>query len=343
MNSKPTLTIGIPTYNGEAYIPTALDSVIKQITVALEPRVDILISDNASTDGTPEIVKTYQNTHPIRIHYFRNESNLGYDKNVDMLFKKASGQFIWILGDDDALEDGAISHVLNILDHNPDIKAIQVNFDKYDKKLESIVQKVEIPKDLYCRNAETFLINSKGRYGAVSSLIIDKVAWNNEDLSKGFGSQVIHAYALLKILLRGDSYIDMLPLVKVREGSENFVKHGDGDALIRIALTSGSLYRSMREMGYDPKIIRWHLRPDRRYAYDAIPRAKLWGIKNELTVAKQYIAIHNSPVLWFKWLPVLFCPDPIFRKLYPFKKAVSAKTRVIERKLKECLKIQKTN
>jgi glycosyltransferase involved in cell wall biosynthesis len=297
------------------------------------------VSDSASTDGIPEIVREYQDAYLAVIQYSRNDYNLGYDRNVDMLFKKASGQFVWILGDDDTLEDGALTHVLNLIDQNPDIKVMQVNFDKFDKKLERIVEKVLINEDLYCYDAEAFLVNSKGRYGAVSSLIFNKEAWNREDLFRGFGSEVIHMYALVKILLRGDSYICKQSLVKVREGSENFVKRGDGDALLRIALASGSLYCFMREIGYGPKIIRWLLKPDRRYAYNAISPAKLWGIKNKLVVVKKLIAIHNSPVLWLKWIPTIFIPDPIFRKIYFLKKRISSKTRIIERKLKEYLKI----
>lgn len=147
------------------------------------------------------------------------------------------------------------------------------------------------------------------------------------------------AYVLFKIILSGDSYIEKQPLVKVRDGSEHFVKHGDGDALLRIALASGELYCSMKAMGYDPKIIRWHLRADRRYVYDAIPRAKLWGIKDKLAAAKKLVAVHNSPELWIRWIPLIFCcPDPIFRRLYVFKKGVSSKTRVIERTLKKLLR-----
>jgi len=334
VNSK-ILTVGIPTYNGSTLISTALDSVLKQISSGLETRVDILISDNASSDGVGEIIHAYQANHPTLIQYSRNDSNIGFDRNVDILFKKASGKYIWMLGDDDALEEGALLYVLDILDKYPSLMAIQVNFDKYDLKLEKIVQQVSIPEDLYCRDAETFLINSKGRWGAVSSLIINKDAWNSEDLSNGFGSQITFAFALFKILRRGDSYIIKQPLVKVRDGSEHNVKRGDGDALLRIALASGTLYHQMRDMGYSSKIIRWHLKADRPYAYNAIPLAKLWGIKNKLVVVKKLIAVHNGPVLWLKWFPVVFCPDPIFKIIYLFKKAVSSKTRPIEYKLKK--------
>ena len=169
----------------------------------------------------------------------------------------------------------------------------------------------------------------------MSSLIINKNAWNGEDFPEGFGTRIAFAYALFKIILRGDSYIAKQPLVKVRDGSEHNVKRGDGDALLMIALESGTLYQQMGKMGYRPEIIQRHLKEDRPYAYNAIPLAKFWGIKNKRAAAKKLIALHNSPTLWLKWLPLIFFPDTIFRALYSTKKRISAKTRVIERSLKE--------
>jgi glycosyltransferase involved in cell wall biosynthesis len=338
MADNVILTIGIPTYNGAAYIGSTLDSVIRQISDGLDASVDILVSDNASVDDIPKIVKTYQESSFVSIQYSRNDKNLGFDRNVDLLFKKAQGQYVWLLGDDDVLEDGALRYVVDLLNQHPRLKAVQVNFDKYDKNLEKIIQKVDIPENLYCTDADTFLMHSKGRWGAIASLVIDKEAWNKEDLAKGFGSQIIFAYGLFQVLLRGDSYIVKQSLVKVRAGSEKAVQRGDGDALLFIALASGTLYRAMKEMGYGSKIIRWYIEQDRRYVYDAIPMAKLWGLNNRQHLVEKLIAVHNGPALWLKYIPLLYCPDLIFQKLYAFKKGVSSKTRVIERKLKTLIK-----
>lgn len=338
MTGNVLLTIGIPTYNGAAYLGSTLDSVIRQIADGLDACVDILVSDNASLDDIPQIVKTYQESSTVSIQYSRNEKNLGFDRNVDVLFKKARGQYVWLLGDDDVLEEGALRYVVDLLNQHPRLKAVQVNFDKYDKSLDKIIQKVDIPDDLYCTDADTFLMHSKGRWGAIASLVINKDAWNKEDLSKAIGSQIIFAYGLFQILLRGDSYIVKQPLVKVRAGSEKAVQRGNGDALLFIALASGTLYRAMKEMGYGEKIGRWYLKQDRRYVYDAIPTAKLWGINDRKLLVEKLIAVHNGPALWLKYIPLLYCPDLIFQKLYTFKKGVSSKTRVIERKLKTLLK-----
>jgi len=53
------LTIAIPTYNGARYIREALDSIISQLD-DIDEEVEIVISDNASTDQTPEIIENYR-------------------------------------------------------------------------------------------------------------------------------------------------------------------------------------------------------------------------------------------------------------------------------------------
>lgn len=337
MRDSTTLTIGIPTYNGSAYIRTALDSVTTQLDPALNTRVDILISDNGSTDETPGIISEYQKIHPdIRIHYSRNPVNLGYDKNVDMLFKKAAGRYVWLLADDDALKEDALRTAMRVLDSNDHLMAALVNFDTFDRALENVVTRSQPREDLLCHDAEAFLLNSNGSYGQVSSLILSRDAWNAEDLSYGFGSNFIHMFALFKILLRGDSYIINRPLLNVRLGSENFGT--SGDALLSIALSTGALFNAMPAMGYGARIIRTLRSPARRYAYDTILIAKLLGIAHKAAIVKKLIATHNSPALWIKYIPIIFFPDAMFKRMYYIKKGISAKTRVWERVLKTWLK-----
>ena len=228
--------------------------------------------------------------------------------------------------------------MLDLLEKNTKLGVVQVNFDKYDKKLEKIIQKVSISVDRYCQNAETFLYNSEDRWGAIAALIIEKNAWNELDLTEALGTQTIFGYGLFEILLKRDSYIVKNALVKVRDGSEKAVKSGDGDARLTIALASGLLYRAMPSMGYSQKIVDCYLKRDRKYAYQAIPLAKLWGIKNKVLAAKKMIAIHNSPILWIKWLPLMFFSDTIYKKIHQIKKWVSSKTRPMEKRLKTYLR-----
>jgi glycosyltransferase involved in cell wall biosynthesis len=74
------LSVGIPVYNGEGYLAAALESLLAQSLKEIE----IVISDNASTDCTPEICRAYQ-AKDKRIRYVRNEQNIGAARNFNRL------------------------------------------------------------------------------------------------------------------------------------------------------------------------------------------------------------------------------------------------------------------
>jgi glycosyltransferase involved in cell wall biosynthesis len=92
----PLVSIGMPVYNGEPFIRQAIDSVLAQTYQHLE----IIISDNASTDATAEISLEYA-AKDQRIKYFRNPLNLGVYANFRAVVALASGEyFMWAAIDD---------------------------------------------------------------------------------------------------------------------------------------------------------------------------------------------------------------------------------------------------
>src|SRR5882757_1638925 len=109
------LSICIPTYNNAHVIAETLDSIIGQAG----PETEIVVSDNASTDNTRQVVEDYQNKFP-RIHYFRWEKNMGVDWNLLKVVELARGDYCWFLGDD-VLKKGALSRVLQELDAGYDM------------------------------------------------------------------------------------------------------------------------------------------------------------------------------------------------------------------------------
>ncbi|MGE3535349.1 MAG: glycosyltransferase family 2 protein [Parachlamydiales bacterium] len=124
------LTICIPTYNRADYLPSALESVLSQVT----DRVEIAICDNGSVDNTPEIVASYVQKYPF-IKFFRFEKNVGPDGCFIKAAEIATGEYFWFLGDDDAIEEGSIQTVLQALDESPNLSGISVNRKIYDPTL----------------------------------------------------------------------------------------------------------------------------------------------------------------------------------------------------------------
>jgi hypothetical protein len=92
----PRLSIGLPVYNGENYLPQALDALLAQTYRDFE----IVISDNASTDRTPAICEAYAARDP-RIRVERQSVNRGAAANYNRTFEMARGElFKWAAHDD---------------------------------------------------------------------------------------------------------------------------------------------------------------------------------------------------------------------------------------------------
>ncbi len=100
--SIPKVTIAIPTYNRGKYLPEAVESALNQDY----PELEVIVSDNASTDNTLEIIEKYKKNP--RFFFYRTEDNQGARGNWEkLLYKYSTGDWFMVLGSDDYLLDPA--------------------------------------------------------------------------------------------------------------------------------------------------------------------------------------------------------------------------------------------
>jgi glycosyltransferase involved in cell wall biosynthesis len=111
-SERPLLTIAIPTYNRWGCLKQLLEILAPQL--AGESRVELIVSDNASPDDTPDVVASFREKG-LALIYNRNEKNLGADANIVHCFEMARGEYVWIFGDDDLIAPGTINRVLHAL------------------------------------------------------------------------------------------------------------------------------------------------------------------------------------------------------------------------------------
>jgi len=116
VGNKPRVSIGLPVFNGEKYLRTALDSILAQTYQDFE----LVISDNASTDRTPRICRAYA-AWDSRIHYYRNKRNLGATRNFNRVFELSSGEYFKWAAHDDVLAPEFLSRCVSVLDREPSI------------------------------------------------------------------------------------------------------------------------------------------------------------------------------------------------------------------------------
>ena len=303
------LTIGIPTYNGAKHIHETLEAVINQVSKEMSSQVDILISDNGSTDGTQAVIEKFIINSHITIEYIRNSENIGYDKNINQLFEKSKSEYLWTLADDDVPVAGAVKKILNTINnYKPDI--IILNFDAYDQKLLNKMHSMQLPPQIHCTNPNDFFKNSHGRYGQVSSLITRRTRWVLANVEDAFGTNYVHVYAVYKIMIAGTAEILGEPFIKVRLGSENFGT--DGDSLLSIATSGVKLIHLMNSIGYEKKIIKGLLKESESYVLNTVKISKRIGIKDKSKAVNNLLQAYNSPKIWIRYISLIYMPDFIY-------------------------------
>ena len=116
-NQNIILSICIPTYNRAEFLNSSLRSIFKQIEN--NSLVEVVVSDNDSTDDTFEVVKSYRQYTNFK--YFRQGENVGMSKNILDVVSKAQGEFCWLIGDDDFILQGAIDQLLKLIHTNKEV------------------------------------------------------------------------------------------------------------------------------------------------------------------------------------------------------------------------------
>lgn len=118
----PLVTIAIPTMNRRHDLPTSIDSVLAQDYKNFE----LLISDNGSTDDTPEFCKELE-AQDCRVRHIRHEQNIGFMANWNFVLQQAAGKYFMWLGDDDWIEPGTLSAYVEFLENHADYSLVSGN------------------------------------------------------------------------------------------------------------------------------------------------------------------------------------------------------------------------
>ncbi len=121
--AAPLVSIIIPTYNRAALLKEAIDSALAQTY----PNLEVVVADNASTDGTQAAVSGY--TGDPRFRYFKNSSNLGMVGNWrKALLEHTAGEWFLLLSDDDLLLDpDYIAEAVRLINEFPKTMLVYAN------------------------------------------------------------------------------------------------------------------------------------------------------------------------------------------------------------------------
>lgn len=144
---RPVLSICIPTFNRATYLKECLKSIVSQLkNKDFQKVVEVVVSDNDSTDNTCDIVKNF-NKKFKNIKYFKNKKNIGGDRNIIKAASYATGDYIWFFGDDDMHYPDSLREVTDIIKKkHPD--AMICNLNLFSTSGDKVIEKNLLNLDL---------------------------------------------------------------------------------------------------------------------------------------------------------------------------------------------------
>ena len=118
VNSNRLVSIGIPTYNRAT---GNLRKVIERALGQTYTNTEVIVSDNCSTDNTPELVQSFDDS---RLRYFRQETNIGPNKNFNFCLNQARGEYFLLFHDDDMIDQDFVEVCMSSLKPDQTVGAI---------------------------------------------------------------------------------------------------------------------------------------------------------------------------------------------------------------------------
>ena len=123
----------MPAYNGQDFIKQTINNVLSQSFRDYE----LVIADDCSSDNTLKIIKSFRDK---RIKVFQNKKNLGYPKNLEKCHKKAKGEIVYLLAQDDILAPDALLNTSKAFKNHPQIGAVTRPYFWFDENVKKPVR-----------------------------------------------------------------------------------------------------------------------------------------------------------------------------------------------------------
>ncbi len=148
MLDRPLLSICIPTWNRAELLDQCLRRILESFHEYMyNDIIEIIVSDNGSTDSTPFVVSKYKHAF-CNFRYYRNATNIGFNQNMLLLLTTyATGQYLWFLGDDDLVTTISLSILVYAI-------------HKYNPRLILLRHNIEGIPNIYCPQGVSFFLDA---------------------------------------------------------------------------------------------------------------------------------------------------------------------------------------
>ncbi|PCI91069.1 hypothetical protein COB11_03200 [Candidatus Aerophobetes bacterium] len=165
----------IPTFNRCILLRQTIESILRLD----DKNIEIIVSDNASTDDTEVYIKSLQGRHEhIRYHKWLNTVDCG--KNLLKVVELATCDYCWLLTDDDIIQIDSLDNIRMILNLYPELSGISVNVEGFDKNLvkkKCIRYAHKMNESKYFDSFEECYNELGAWFGYWSALIVNRKRW----------------------------------------------------------------------------------------------------------------------------------------------------------------------
>ncbi len=314
---QPILTIAVPTYNGSKTIKSMLNVLLPQIT----EKVEILVSDNCSTDDTLQIIYEYKEKYPF-IRIIENSENIGADGNFLQCMREATGKFTMLISDDDIIVEGAIKKILLFLEKYPTISLAYLYTIGFKDCYEDICHCHEYKdhlmkpmKDICTSDKMEFFQYVGRQWGFTSSFLWSTKRFQEiSDPEQYFGTFWLQSYIHILCSDRPDDKLGIIAGPCIAAGEYGIIGNYD------VTKIEAIYYRKMldfaiKKAGYDKdQLISYWVWKVSFLASKSIVKERAIGI--EKTSVKQLFDIMKPyPYAWFHLFPYFFVPKSMCRTL----------------------------
>jgi abequosyltransferase len=213
---SPKLSICIATMNRGDVIGETLQSIVSQAG----GDVEIIVLDGASSDNTPGIVESYRQRFPA-LRYIREAVNGGVDKDYDRAVQAASGEYCWLMSDDDLLVPDAVPTVLSAIKRAYSL--IVVNAEVRTRNMSRVLESRRL---LFDRDREygpdqlnAFFTDAALYMSFIGCIVIRRSIWMERNRESFFGTVFVHMGVVFQAPLPGKVLIIARPLISIRWGN----------------------------------------------------------------------------------------------------------------------------
>ena len=321
MSNQPILSICIPTYCRANNLDQCLGVIFNQIAANpdLLSKVEIVVSDNASTDGTSLVVGKYVKQY-TNIKYFVNKENLGCDKNYINSVINSNGTYAWIIGDDDFILNDALDYLVKYFEKNT-IAIYTIETEKFID-IASVSKKRNFPSivEQFAPKSHNEFFKKNYCIGVLSSMIFNRRMWLSVDRIGYLAGWSYHEIALKMIVLSDLPLVHNGASIVATVQSCDWVKNGTE---FYYFINWKKVLKKLPSFGYDENYVNHLLLPFPKRLITILLRAKGNGLgcstKNMKLLISEFI---DAPFYLFLAILIYMLPNNLIKFLRNSRKKI---------------------